>query len=51
MPKLPSELTVAKAGWSWGGQFFDFDNDGFLDIYVPNGYFTAPEQFAAGKDL
>jgi hypothetical protein len=42
---------VAKADWSWGGQFGDFDNDGFLDLYVPNGYFTAPEQFAGEADL
>ena len=42
---------VARADWSWGGQFGDFDNDGFLDLYVPNGYFTAPEQFAGDADL
>jgi hypothetical protein len=42
---------VAQADWSWGGQFCDFDNDGFLDLYVPNGYFTAPERFAGEVDL
>lgn len=42
---------VAKADWSWGGQFADFDNDGFLDLYVPNGYFTAPEAYAGEVDL
>lgn len=42
---------VARADWSWGGQFCDFDNDGFLDLYVPNGYFTAPEAFAGEVDL
>lgn len=42
---------VAKADWSWGGQFCDFDNDGFLDLYVPNGYFTAPKEFAGEADL
>lgn len=42
---------VARADWSWGGQFCDFDNDGFLDLYVPNGYFTAPEGFAGDEDL
>lgn len=42
---------TARADWSWGGQFFDFDNDGFLDLYVPNGYFTAPEKFAGEVDL
>ncbi len=34
---------VAKVGWSFGGQFADFNNDGRLDLYVPSGYFTAPE--------
>ena len=24
-------------GWAWGGGFFDFDNDGWEDIYTPNG--------------
>lgn len=44
-------LTVMRAGWSWGGHFADFDNDGFLDLYVLNGYFTAPRELASGVDL
>jgi len=44
-------IQVAKAGWSWGGQFVDFDNDTYLDIYVVNGYFTAPEEVAYQDDL
>jgi len=46
-----SSMQVAKAGWSWGGQFADFDNDGFLDLYVANGYFTAPEDVAVKIDM
>ena len=42
---------MADAGWSWGGQFADFDNDGFLDIYALSGYFTAPKKFATDIDL
>ncbi|WP_435893459.1 FG-GAP repeat domain-containing protein [Oceaniferula spumae] len=42
---------VAKADWSWGGQFLDINNNGFLDLYVPNGYFTAPEAYAGDEDL
>ena len=45
------QLTVAKAGWSWGGQFFDANNDGFQDLYVPNGYYTVPEEFETNVDL
>ncbi len=47
----PPSMTVMKAGWSWGGCFADFDNDSFLDLYVLNGYFTAPKEHASGLDL
>jgi hypothetical protein len=43
-------LTVEKAGWSWGGQFLDADNDGFLDLYALSGYFTAPKEIAIPVD-
>lgn len=36
----PPSLFVAEAGWSWGGQYVDFDGD--LDIDALGGYFTAP---------
>ncbi len=47
----PETLQVEKAGWSWGGQFADFDNDGFLDIFALSGFFTAPQPFELPVDL
>ena len=28
------------AGWAWGGGFVDFDNDGWEDLYTPNGFIS-----------
>ncbi len=47
----PPHLLVAEGGWSWGGQFADFDNDADLDIYTLSGYFTAPPEVASDVDL
>ena len=45
------QKSVAKAGWSWGGQFADVDNDGRLDLFVANGYYSAPPELAEDIDL
>ncbi len=44
-------LQVEKAGWSWSGQFVDFDNDGWLDVHALSGYYSAPPEVAVKVDL
>jgi len=44
-------VPVHLAGWSWGGMFTDFDNDGFLDLYVCSGFYTPPPGQDNGVDL
>ena len=42
---------VSKVGWSFGGQMADFNNDSKLDLYVPSGFFSAPEVLQSDRDL
>jgi hypothetical protein len=56
---LSRELNLCDAGWAWGGKFFDYDNDGDLDLYVANGFFSGkgdyldvllPSMWKTGED-
>jgi hypothetical protein len=35
------ETNTYDTGWGWGGKFFDYDNDGWLDLYVMNGWVSS----------
>jgi VCBS repeat protein len=40
---VAAEAGVALGRWAWGARFVDFNNDGYDDIYVPNGFITGPD--------
>lgn len=44
------EYHVNQVGWSYGGQWGDFDNNSQLDLYVPTGFYTAPEEIDTQVD-
>jgi len=35
---------VDNGRWSWSSTSFDFDHDGYLDLYVPNGFISQPNR-------
>ena len=35
------ETGTFDTGWGWAAKFFDYDNDGWLDLYVVNGWVSA----------
>ncbi|MFQ5739076.1 MAG: FG-GAP-like repeat-containing protein [Acidobacteriota bacterium] len=37
---VTAQVGPFSAGWAWGGVFFDFDNDGWQDLYSPNGFIS-----------
>jgi len=41
---LARSMGVELGGWSWGAQFGDLNNDGYLDLYLTNGYISADRQ-------
>lgn len=37
---VTSDVGGLSGGWAWGGGFIDFDNDGWSDLYTPNGFIS-----------
>ncbi|HEY6911936.1 MAG TPA: CRTAC1 family protein [Myxococcales bacterium] len=38
---VSEEERACDTGWGWGAKFVDVDNDGWLDLYVANGFISA----------
>jgi enediyne biosynthesis protein E4 len=38
------ETNSYDTGWGWGAKFFDYDNDGWLDLYVMNGWVSGSKE-------
>jgi hypothetical protein len=41
---VSKETGTWDTGWGWGAKFFDYDNDGWLDLYVTNGWVSAGKE-------
>jgi len=41
---IARETGTHNTGWGWAGKFFDYDNDGWLDLYVVNGWVSGGEE-------
>ena len=39
-----AEGSIADAGWAWGAQFGDLNNDGANELFVANGFISADRQ-------
>lgn len=38
------ETDTYDTGWGWAGKFLDYDHDGWLDLYVVNGWVSGSEE-------
>src|SRR5437016_11951152 len=43
------EAGVEMGRWAWCSDVWDFDHDGYSDLYIANGYISSPENSAGDK--
>lgn len=48
---LASVMGVELGGWSFGAQFGDLNNDGFVDLYLTNGYVSGKPETSYWYDF
>jgi Tfp pilus assembly protein PilF/peroxiredoxin len=48
---VSQQAGVEMGRWAWCSDFWDFDHDGYPDLYVANGYITGPERKQEQSDL
>ena len=46
---ISDKAGVEMGRWSWCSDFFDFDHDGYPDLYVANGYISGPDRSDLGS--
>jgi Flp pilus assembly protein TadD/peroxiredoxin len=49
LSNVAAQANVAMGRWSWSADFWDFDHDGYPDLYVTNGYVSLPGQLDAAS--
>ena len=48
---ISQQAGVEMGRWSWCSDFWDFDHDGYPDLYVANGYISGPDARNGKVDL
>jgi Flp pilus assembly protein TadD/peroxiredoxin len=47
---VSEETGVAMGRWAWGSDSWDFDHDGYTDLYIANGYISGPRTATSGEN-